>query len=62
MDQFEEKIMHKDVMPWLYSETGKFTSNLNSYEKYPNRMIIEFMADEINEHTATVEAHREACK
>lgn len=49
-------------MPWLYSETGKFTSNLNSYEKYPNRMIIEFMADEINEHTATVEAHREACK
>jgi hypothetical protein len=60
MDAFEEKIMHKDVMPWLYTETGKYTKNLNSYEQYPNRMIVEFMADEVNEHAATVSAHREA--
>lgn len=62
MDAFEEKIMHKDVMPWLYGETAKYTANLNSYEQYPNRMIVEFMADEINEHTETVQKHREAVK
>lgn len=46
----QKEVLNKDVMPWLYTEAANFTENLGSYEQYPSRMIVEFMADEINEH------------
>jgi len=58
-DQFKEDILHKEVMPWVYSYSQQFADNFDSYEKYPNRLIVEFMADEVNEHTETVRKHRE---
>jgi hypothetical protein len=44
-------------MPWLYSAAVEFTSNLSGYDQYPTRMIVEFMADEVNEHKETVKKH-----
>jgi hypothetical protein len=58
-DQFEQNILHKDVMPWVYQNTQEFANNFEGYEKYPNRLIIEFMADEVNEHNDCVKAHRD---
>ena len=46
-------------MPWLYNHSQDFANNFDSYEKYPNRLIVEYMADEVNEHTETVRKHRE---
>lgn len=46
-------------MPWLYSAAFDFTSNLSGYDQYPTRMIVEFMADEVNEHKETVKKHRQ---
>jgi hypothetical protein len=58
-DQFKENVLHKEVMPWVYGHSQEFADNFDSYEKYPNRLIVEFMADEVNEHTETVRKHRE---
>lgn len=46
-------------MPWVYKNSQTFADNFDSYEKYPDRLIVEFMADEVNEHTETVRKHRE---
>jgi len=55
----QKEVLNKDVMPWLYAEAQTFTDNLGSYEQYPSRMIVEFMADEVTEHKNCVQAHRD---
>jgi hypothetical protein len=58
----QQEVLNRDVMPWLYTEAATFTENLGSYEQYPSRMIVEFMADEINEHKNCVQGHRDMIK
>jgi len=55
----QKEVLNTSVMPWLYSAAQEFTENLGSYEQYPSRMIVEFMADEVNEHKDTVKKHRQ---
>jgi len=54
----QKEVLNTSVMPWLYTAAQEFTDNLGSYEQYPSRMIVEFMADEVNEHKDTVKKHR----
>ena len=46
-------------MPWLYQQAQDLATNLGGYEQYPDRMIVEYMADEVQTHVETVKAHRE---
>ena len=56
-DSFTENTLHREVMPFVYSNSQSFAANFDSYEQYPNRLIVEYMADEVNEHNSTVKAH-----
>lgn len=55
----QKEVLNKDVMPWLYQQAQECATNLGGYEQYPDRMIVEYMADEVTTHIETVKAHRE---
>ena len=49
-DRFQEQILDQDVMPWLFNQTEKFVSQMQSYNAYPNTLIAGYIDETSQKH------------
>ena len=49
-DRFQEQVLDQDVMPWLFNQTEKFVSQMQSYKAYPNTLIAGYIDETSQKH------------
>lgn len=68
-DRFQQEVLEKDVMPWLFDQTCTLVADMDAHNAYPRTLIGNYMetaqekhANEVKAYAARIKAKREAEK